>query len=187
MAISWSNTLNRSIHKFIIKRKTKDKEQVREFTGLDKANTIGILYMANKKENVEKLVSFSDKIAKKNKNVHLLGLLPNKKLESLKEEFPEQRFISQNELSWYRVPKKLSSSRFIKNEFDILINMYLKESLPLQYISSLSKAKFRIGHYRKKNLYCNDFLIDLNGAKELDKLIELVEYFISKNKNNEQE
>ena len=28
------------------------------------------------------------KIAKKNKNVHLLGLLPNKKLESLKEAFP---------------------------------------------------------------------------------------------------
>ena len=131
------------------------------------------------------MVRFGDKVAQQNKSVHLLGLLPNKKLESLKEIYPDQRFISQSELSWYRVPKKLASSRFIKNEFDILINMYLKESLPLQYISSLSKAKFRIGHYRKKNLYCNDFLIDLNGSKELDVLIELVEHFISKNNKNE--
>ncbi len=185
MAINWSNTLNRSIHKFIIKRKTKDKEQIREFTGLDKASSVAVLYIANKKENIEKVIEFGDKIAKQNKDVHLLGLLPNKKLESLKEIYPDQRFISQSELSWYRVPKKLASSRFIKNEFDILINMYLKESLPLQYISSLSKAKFRIGYYRKKNLYCNDFLIDLNGVNELDALIELVEHFISKNNKNE--
>ena len=186
MSINWLNSINRSIHRLIIKRKTKGKEQIREFIGLDHARSVAVLYMANKKENVEKVKAFGQKIADMNKDIHMLGLLPNKKLESLKEAYPGMRFISKNELSWYKVPKNLPSSRFIKNDFDILINLYLKESLPLQYISSLSKAKFRIGHYREKNLYCNDFLIDLNGAKDLDSLIELVEYFISKKQNDEQ-
>ena len=185
MAIKWLNAIHHSIHHLIIRRKSKDKNQTREFIGLEDAKNIAILYIARNQKSIDRAIDLGKKLGE-NKKISLLGFIPKKTGESLRSLYPEMSFISKKDLSWYRVPKRLFSSRFIKGDYDILINLYLKDSLPLQYISCLSKAKFRIGHYRPKNLYCNDFLIDLKGKDDIEEYIELIYHFTSgKKEKNE--
>ena len=185
MEVKWLKAFHKSIHNLIIKRKMKGLTKEREFLGLDQAKSIAILYNAFNAEAVENAIEFG-KVLGKNKSIYLLGFINKKNNESIRDLYPDLGFISKKDLSWYRVPKRLSSSRFIKGEYDILINYYLIDSLSLQYISALSNAKFRIGHYRDQNLYCNDFLIDLGETQSLEELQKLILHFI-KNKKTQNE
>ena len=58
-------------------------------------------------------------------------------------------------------------------------NVYLNECIPLQYIAALSKAKLRVGIYQNKNLYCNDFLIDLKNEINIKNFIAQVKHYLN--------
>ncbi|TSA49937.1 MAG: hypothetical protein D4R43_03060 [Sphingobacteriales bacterium] len=67
---------------------------------------------------------------------------------------------------------------FIDRKFDILINVSIKENLPLEYIAALSQASYRVGLYDPNKLYCNDLMIDLKGNKTLQKYIDQVKHYL---------
>ena len=96
MAIKWLNAVHHSIHNLIIKRKSKDKNQTREFIGLEDAKNIAILYIARNQKSIDRAIALGDKLGE-NKKISLLGFIPKKTGESLKSLYPELSFISKNE------------------------------------------------------------------------------------------
>ncbi len=53
--------------------------------------------------------------------------------------------ITTNELTWWGLPKPEKPEEFIKMNFDILFNICLNPNLVIDYITALSKAKFKVG------------------------------------------
>ncbi len=53
--------------------------------------------------------------------------------------------ITSKDLNWMGLPKEGSCETFINAEFDLFLNIALDQNLPLNYITALSRAKFKIG------------------------------------------
>ena len=81
-------------------------------------------------------------------------------------------YFNKKNLNWHLEPTGDEVEIFIDRKLDILVNAYIDENLPLEYISALSQARFRIGHYVKEKTYAYDFMIDLKGKNDLKYLME---------------
>lgn len=53
--------------------------------------------------------------------------------------------ITSKDLNWMGLPKPGPVDDFIKTEFDVLFNIALEQNRVLDYITALSRAKFKIG------------------------------------------
>ena len=86
--------------------------------------------------------------------------------------------FNKKNLNWRLAPVGHTVESFIQRKFDILINLSVKEILPLEYISALSQANFRVGPYEKNKTYCYDLMIDTGEEKDLKNLIEQVKHYL---------
>ena len=53
--------------------------------------------------------------------------------------------VTKKDLNWMGMPKPGVIDNFLETEFDVLFNLALKQNIVLDYITGLSKAKFKIG------------------------------------------
>lgn len=171
----------KAIHNLIFYKQFAKVDKPRDFISFEQSKSIGIIYNATHPQNIEIIKSFAGKLKAAGKKVESLGYINLKKAEEIQAEYKDLDFIIKKEVTWYHKPKTFNSSRFIKNKYDILLNLYIEECLPLQYMSAFSDAKFRVGHFQKNNLYCNDFHIDLKGDEKVSSLIEQIEHYLNKN------
>jgi hypothetical protein len=53
--------------------------------------------------------------------------------------------ITPKELNWLGLPRAGIADEFLKTEFDLLLNIAVKQNLVLDYLTALSRAHFKIG------------------------------------------
>jgi len=73
--------------------------------------------------------------------------------------------ITSKDLNWLGLPKKGHATDFIKMEFDMLMNIALKQNIVLDYITALSNAKFKTGWSPDENNYF-DLNIKINSKQD---------------------
>jgi hypothetical protein len=74
----------------------------------------------------------------------------------------------------------------MNEEFDIVIDLCMHDCFPLNYVSGLSKAKFKVGRYGEKNSAIYDFMLNVNPTITLnDYMKEVIHYLSIINKNQE--
>ena len=82
------------------------------------------------------------------------------------------------DLNWYRIPHGNTVQNFIAEEYDILIDLTLRDHLPLQYIVAKSKARFKVGRLSDSNAHFLDMMIDTAGAHSLPQLIANIDRYL---------
>ena len=70
-------------------------------------------------------------------------------------------------------------NKFVNADFDILINLNCEKNFPLKYVCALTKAKFKIGSYEKRNSFMYDFMIDVPSPVGLLDFIEHVNHYLN--------
>ena len=82
-------------------------------------------------------------------------------------------------MSMALVPQQSVLNGYADKPFDLLLNLYTTEILPLEYISAVSKATFRMGRYiAGKDYYC-DMMISLKATDTLENLIEQTLHYLN--------
>ena len=143
------------------------------------AKSIGILFDATDAASRNKVLDYVQKLINKGKQVNLLSFVKKKKKDL---NFPF-KFFTLQDVSWKMIPENNAINQFISKRFDILISLYLptqKEKLvnkPLEYISALSKANFRVGPFCG-NTNSFDLIIDTPKNVDLEYLIKQIEFFL---------
>ncbi len=74
-------------------------------------------------------------------------------------------------LNWYRIPSGNVVQNFISEEYDVLIDLTVRDMLPLQYVLAKSKARFKVGRLSDTNAHFLDMMVDTAGADSLPQLI----------------
>ncbi|NJM15859.1 MAG: hypothetical protein HC896_11270, partial [Bacteroidales bacterium] len=69
-------------------------------------------------------------------------------------------------------PISVTVESFIQTKFDILINLSLEPSYPIEYVVALSNAQFKVGKFEQDNLHL-DLMIDLTKEMETFRTIQL--------------
>ncbi len=151
----------------------------RKLTNLQEAKKIGILYSLDTVPDYEIVSEFVTQLQHERKEVKALGYVKNKNLVSRFLPKLSYDFFSRKDVNIFYMPGQAKVRDFIAKEFDLLIDLSLKDSLPLKYIAGLSMSLCRIGRYSEQNEDCYDFMIDIPPAASLKEYIRHITYYLN--------
>ncbi len=157
------------IGEYLLDRELKKNKRTPIVCNLKKAKKIGVIFNASLTLNFEIIKNFV-KTLSENSNVSAIGFIEN---NSLIDSYLHRKgfgFFTGKDLNLFYRPKGENIESFIKTDFDLLINLSLEKYLPIDYVTSLSKAKFKVGKFIDKTSPL-DFMIDTH--KEIDTLKSL--------------
>jgi hypothetical protein len=141
---------------------------------LNDASEIGILFDASDPDEVSLINQFADNMKREKKKIILLGYYDQPK-RAINFNFS---YFNRKDLNWYLMPRGLVVDEFLGRKFDILINAYIKENLPLEFVSAMSQASFRIGAYNKEKTYAYDFMVDMKEDNDLRTLLSQYRHYL---------
>lgn len=104
---------------------------------LDTAKNIGVIWHPSQKETFQYLKNYFNK-----KQMIFRGFCVFEKTTNPQSD---TNTLTVNDLNWLGLPKLEKINDFTDISFDILINITLTQNLVLDYITLLSKAKFKVG------------------------------------------
>ena len=137
------------------------------FLNLEEAKTIGIVFDATDNESFELVKKYISYLKDLKKRVKGIGFFNSKTTPPMAYSKLEYDFFCQKDLAWNYIPNSIYVKNFIEDQYDILIDLNLKDLFPLKYISSLSCAKFKVGKSSKWNSSIFDLMLDIDASKNL--------------------
>ena len=146
---------------------------------MDEAGNIGVLYFLPDEPVYRKISAYVKKLQDKGKRVKALGYVESKHLTGQFLPKLSYDFFFPSGLSWNYKPTSTAVREFIDSEFDILIDLSTKNSLPLLFITGLSRAKFKVGMQRDDSAAYLDMMISLQEKDGLEELITQIDHYIS--------
>lgn len=147
---------------------------------MNHAKKIGIIYILNSNETYDLVSNFVKHLQGSQKKVKAIGLVEKK---SDTERFLPKLsydFIYHKDINWYGKPKGHYTEDFLKEDFDILIDISRNGNYAMEYLFALSGAKMKITHRQQsgqRQYY--DLLIQWDKTKSLDVYLEEVMHYLS--------
>ena len=156
---------------------TKSLSNVKHTVTNTNIKTVGIVldesYFTDKKALIDELL----KNGIQEDNIKIL-IFKNK---IKKNEIFDYPTFCYSDLSWIAKFNKEEITNFIKQDFDILLNYYDIEKVPLLVVSNLSKANFKVG-FSSIDKRLNHFMINTNAENYKVFMNELFKYLKILNK-----
>ena len=168
------NQIKKWFHFYFLKKELKFHKAQRQLLNINDAKEIGIIFDATDVDQTAIINQFADSLKGLKKKIYMFGYY-NIPKPAINFNFP---YFNKANLNWYLEPSGILVEEFIDRKFDILINVSIKENLPLEYIAAFSQASYRVGLYDPNKMYCYDLMIDLKGNKTLQKYIDQVKHYL---------
>lgn len=140
---------------------------------------IGILYRADR-DNLEFIKKYANHLRDQGKKVFDYGFYPYTELTFDINFTLNSEYLQLKELGYNRLPKSDAVKRFTQRRFDLLLNLYTDEELPLLYCSQFSQAAFRIGPHHLNHPKAFDMIIQSQQIPDLKAWTQLVDTYIHK-------
>ena len=163
--------------KLMLRRKMARQKRVRFRGNISKAKKIGVVWDASKPDEFAVLTQFHQKMAERNIDVHVLGYYPGKEIPDRITAIRYLTCLKQPDLNFFYRPVSAEATRFMNTQFDILIDTNFRNLFPLQYISCLSAAGFKVGIFEnEKNESHYDLMIEMKPGNINGFLTEAIRY-----------
>ena len=103
--------------------------------------------------------------------VTILGYFPGKNLPDQYTAIRYLTCIKKDELNSFYHPVSAETRSFINNRFDILIDINFENLFPLLYITSLSRAGFKVGLFDNNTTESPfDLMMEIKNPVDIDTL-----------------
>ncbi len=166
------------IGKALLAKKRARSKRSLFFSNMSKVKTIGIVWDASRPQDFSYLTRFHQKMHERNIEVKILGYFPGKELP---DQYTAIRYLTclrKRELNILFQPVTPDSLSFIENQFEVLIDINFKKLFPLQYISSLSKASFKVGLFEPEiNNTPFDLMMEIKNPVDIESYLnQIIQY-----------
>jgi hypothetical protein len=167
-----------NIGKSMLAKKMATMKRHLNYSDFKLVKKIGIVWDASNTEEFSSLSRFHQKMHEKEIEVKILGYFPGK---NLPDQFTALRYLTcirKTEIDFFYQPVSPESRAFISNRFDIVIDINFNKQLPLQYISSLSNAAFKVGLFEPGTLDTPfDLMMELKNPVNVDNYLnQIIQY-----------
>ena len=162
---------------FLLRRKLKDFFREKAFNNFESAKTIGLICNAQNQKTYDFAKQFAVFLTSYDLQVSAIGFIEG---DAVLDAFSYQKgftFIAKKDFNWLGIPQGEVLDSFLAKRFDILINLVIEDSLTVDYIASLSMAKFKVGRLSKNDYY--DLTIDISLNNKLDFFIAQVKHYLT--------
>ena len=167
-------TIRERINRYLLSKELRFHKPERRIVDINEAKEIGVLLDATDVDRTALVNSLATALRTPYRKVVLLGFY-NYPQAALNLNFPH---FHKKELNWWLEPQGHLVDEFMERKFDVLINAYTGNNVPLEYISALSNAKYRIGIYGESKTHLSDFMIRLAEPNDLQGFIDQVKHYI---------
>jgi|AntAceMinimDraft_17_1070374.scaffolds.fasta_scaffold03605_4 hypothetical protein len=186
--MKFTKKIKNNIGNYFLKKELSKSNRKREMTNLNNAKKIGVLYNASNEKDYKLIYHFVKGLQRNQKIVKALGFVEDSIIPHYC--FPKLSFdfFTIKDLNWYHKPSNNFVNDFVKEEYDIIIDFCSEDSFPVQYITVLSKAKFKVGRYGKNHRDIYDMMIETDKEITLEQYIKQVTHYLTilNPKKNEQ-
>jgi hypothetical protein len=132
------------------------------------AKTICILYDSSQSGHDVEIGSYVQRLRDQGKQVELLAYINDKKQDTK----GNISIFNPKDTSWCEVPNTDRALAIAAKKFDLLLSALTVESLPLEYISYVSQARYRVGPYTEGKEGCYDLMIHTEQQPTLRYLLD---------------
>lgn len=167
------------VGKAILARKMATTKRLPNYSNFSLVKKIGIVWDASNTDEFPCLSRFYQKMHERNIEVKILGYFPGKDLPDKFTAIRYLTFIRKNEMNFFYQPVSRESDAFISNHFDIVIDINFNKLFPLQYVSSLSNASFKVGLFEPKTDDAPfDLMMELKNPVNVDEYINQIVHYL---------
>jgi hypothetical protein len=163
----------------ILRNKIAGTKRKKHFSNINEVRNIGIVWDASKTDDFPCLSRFFQKMHESKTDVKILGYYPGTNLPNQYTAIRYLSVIKKDELNFFYHPVSRETIAFINNRFDVLIDLNFKKLLPLQYISSLSNAGFKVGLFEPETRNTPfDLMMELKYPVNVEDYLDQVIHYL---------
>lgn len=163
--------------KFVLKNKLKSLKRNKQLVNLEEAKTIGVVYVVSSERTFKIIKELIKTLSGPQRQVLIIGYVNRKEIPSYCVAANSGYYFNKNELNWLGIPKNDYLKKFIDQDIDILIDLSQDDIFVLDYITSLSKAKFKIGQYTEEYTNRFDFMIKAQKDISFESFIDQILHY----------
>ena len=162
-----------------LKRSDLEQKRKRQVFNLSGANRITLLFDATDPKDIIKIKELVKLLSPGKELVSAMGFVNEKDKSFEHMSTLHFDFFSNEDLNWYGKPQGMIIDNFLKEEYDILIDLTLREFYPLTYMAVASPAKFKVGRCRE-DINVFDLTIDNKKDQSLEVLIKEITHYLNR-------
>jgi hypothetical protein len=162
-----------------LKRSDLEKKRKRKVYNISTANKITILFDATEIKDILLVKDFVSKLSTGKELVSAIGYVNEKDKSFEHMSTLHFDFFSNTNLNWYGKPEGMVIENFLKEEYDILIDLSLHHFYPLTYLVVASPSSFKVGRSPSK-IEVFDLTIDNQKNQSLAALIKEINHYLNR-------
>ncbi len=170
--------IQEKVGRFKLKKKLAGLDRNVKAFNLEKASKIGVLYNATNREDAELVKKFVQYLKEERKEVISLGYINSKDASEMVKTHLNYTYFDNKGLSKIQIPNTPDALSFMSTSFSVLIDMNRLDCFPLEYIASLSNAKFKVGASGNYRDAACDLILDIPKDEGLDYYIIQVKHYL---------
>jgi hypothetical protein len=174
------------IGKLILSKNIDRKKREIYYSNFKNIRKIGIVWDASRPSEFAYLSRFHQRMHDIKIEVNILGYFPGKNLPDQYTAIRYLRCIRKNEINIFYQPDSSETSSFINTPFDILIDINFNKLFPLTYVTTLSRARFKVGLFDNETAESPfDLMMEIKNPVDIeDYLTQVIQYLeMIKNKS----
>lgn len=167
--------IRRYYRKKCLKNTLQTRNREIKFCSLKNAKYVGILYEIGDESTYIWLSKFVNMLLSEGKTLRIVGYHNNKYVPYFCIPQLKYDFFCNKETNWFGKPNANFVQEVIDEPFDILLDLTLEDSFPLNYFTATSNAHFKIGRNTAGKINYLDLMIELEENHAISDLM----YFIN--------
>lgn len=166
------------VGKRILSNKLRQFKRNRETHNFETAKTAGILFTPSDQLSFEEIKHFLSYLSHYKLQIYVLGFIDAKIIPESFLFWKGINLFSRKELNWAMVPTSPVVTDFIDKPFDLLLDLSLTDSFPIEYITRLSKSKFKVGRFTNAHTSL-DLMFDIQNEKKLESYLGHIKNYLN--------
>ncbi len=161
-----------------IRKSTHFQQRSIQVCDIPSAKNIGVIYELKDEASHNTVSNFVKSLQDNQKSVRAVGYIPGEVVPHYCIPKLSYDFYTRKNQNFYGKPNLPFVNDFLREDFDLLIDLSMNEIPSIYYLNCLAKASFKVGK-RKEHLECYDLMLQLSDNNTLDEFIELLKHYIN--------
>jgi len=168
------------------KVKRINSKRIVKAVNIDDAKSAGIVFLVKDLNSIKFAEKFRTHLKGEEgiRKVQVLGFVDGKEIPDYINPKLDFYYFCRKDLNWHFKPVKQEVDNFVKEDFDLLIDLSRAKEIPLNFVVKKSKSKFKIGRYSNYAESLFDFMVDISVENNKTNFIkQLIHYLKLINRN----
>jgi len=162
----------------VLKKRLKKTRRNKKFNNLRNSHKIGIVWDGSNTSDFDGITEFYQEMLKKNIQVDIICYYPEKVLPDKYTAIRYLTCVKRSDLNYFYIPQSYDINEFINTPYEILIDINPNNYFPVEYISVLSRAEFKVGC--NMSSYCDkmDMTIKISEGDDPEYYLKQAKHYL---------